>query len=166
VLLVPGWSRCFSCNLDASSSDDCFGRWESRITSFILAWSNKEEANNQHLLLKLSTDMPSAVEVEKYLSVSSSSWSGRQLKTGAFTTWGIGLKAELKFGYWNRSLFSYWRLTHLPCRNNDLQHDIFVPSRSLECQKEGAYLFHGIKISKFSHSFHRLYVEAMLYLDP
>ena len=104
IILVPGWSTCFSCNLDASSSDDCLGRFKSRIKSIISAWSNKEAGNNQQLLLKLSTDMSSSAEVEEYLSVSSSSRSGRQLNTGlgASTTWGTGLKAKLKFGYWSR----------------------------------------------------------------
>jgi len=49
--------------------------------SFISDWSNKE-AGSEQLLLKLSTDMSSSVEVEEYLSASSSSRSGRQLNTG------------------------------------------------------------------------------------
>jgi len=96
----------FSCNLDASSSDDCLGRFKSWIESFISDWSNKEAGNNQQLLVKLSTDMSSSVEVDEYLSASSSR-SGRQLNTGlgASTTWETGLKAELKCGYWSRCLF-------------------------------------------------------------
>jgi len=35
-------------------------------------WSKKEAGNNQQLLVKLSTDMSSSVEVKEYLSVSSS----------------------------------------------------------------------------------------------
>jgi len=58
------------------------------LMSFISDWSNKEEGNNQQLLLTLSRDMSSSVEVIEYLSSSSSSRSGRQLKTGlgAFKT--------------------------------------------------------------------------------
>jgi len=54
------------------------GRFKSRIMSFTSDWSNKEAGNNQQLLLKLPTDMSSSVEVKEYLSLSSSSRSGRQ----------------------------------------------------------------------------------------
>jgi len=65
------------------------------------------------------------------------------LNTGldASTTCGTGLKAKLKFWYWISCYFSYWSLSHLPFRSKDLQHGLFVPSRSLECQKEGVYFF-------------------------
>jgi len=75
-------------------------------------------------------------------------------------------KAELKFGYWSRMFLFLIEVFHIyHCRSNNLQHGLFVPSRSLEYQKEGAHLFHGTMISKFPHSLYRLYVEPMLYLD-
>ena len=168
VILVPGWNRCFSWNLDSSKSDDCLGRFKSRIMSFFSDWSNKEAGNNQQLLLKLSTDMSSSVEVKEYLSVSSSSRSGKQLNTGfgATTIWGIGLKLIGSLDTAVDVCFSYWSISHLPCRSNVLQHCRYFPSRSSECQKEDAYLFHGTMISKFPHSLHQLYVEPVLYLDP
>ena len=146
----------FSCNLDAGSSDNCVGRFKSRIKSFISAWSNKKGGNSQQLLLKRSTDMSSSVEVEEYLSVSSSSRPGRQLNTGlgASTKSGTGLKAELKFGYWSRSLFCL-----LKSYTFTIQKWRYATwSICSECQKEGAYLFHGAMISKFPHSLYRLYV--------
>jgi len=145
VTWVPGWSRWFSCNLNASSSDDCLGRWDSRITSFISDWSNKEAITNNfcwnyrqtcHHLLKLEN-----IWVYHLLHDREGSWIQAWVHP-QHVEQALKLKRSLDIGV--SVYFSHWSLSHLPFRSKDLQRGLLVPSRSLECQKEGAYLFHGI----------------------
>jgi len=58
--------------------------------------------------------------------------------------------------------FSYWSLSHLPFRSNDLRHGRCVSSRSLECQRKVLIFSMG----PWSRSFHTACTDFMWKWNP